>query len=335
MSAASNTQNPIVVWLFFNALMVFAMVMIGAITRLTESGLSMVEWKPLIGALPPLNDAEWNRVFGLYQQTPEFQKVNFWMDLGDFKRIFFWEWLHRLWGRLIGLTFALPLLVFWIKGMVPKGYNLKFLGLLLLGGLQGFIGWYMVTSGLVDEPAVSHYRLALHLSIAFIIFGFLLWYGFALKPVARVPDRALWLYGLATLAFVGIAIVWGAFVAGLDAGLVYNEFPLMGGQIVPPDFDKYGSFFANITENHTGVQFFHRWIAVTAALVVLSFWLHAVLKGKNFAALHIMAAMVFVQVGLGIATLLSQVYLPLAAAHQAGALILSALVLFNIYKFKN
>ena len=169
-------------WLFFTAFMVFTLAIIGAVTRLTESGLSMVEWKPLIGAIPPLSQEEWNRVFGLYQATPEFIHKNSWMELEDFKKIFFWEWLHRLWGRIIGLVFALPMIWFWIKGQIPEGYKVKFVGLLLLGGAQGAMGWFMVVSGLNDVPEVSHYRLAAHLGLALLVFVLLLWMAFDFVP---------------------------------------------------------------------------------------------------------------------------------------------------------
>ena len=342
MNAITNTspnENPkaIATWLFTCAFMVFAMMVIGAITRLTESGLSMVEWRPLIGALPPLTPEEWQRVFALYQQSPEYQKVNMWMELEDFKTIFFWEWFHRLWGRLIGLVFALPLLFFWVRRMIPSGYHLKLLGLLDLGGAQGFMGWYMVKSGLIDQPAVSHYRLAAHLSLAFIIYGCLFWLGMSLIHKTRMhANRALHIHGIVTLGFITTTIVWGAFTAGLDAGLVYNEtFPKMGGEWVPPDFWMYDSLMLNILENHGGVQFAHRWLAMITVAVTLSFWLHGVLKGKTFKSLHACAVMALAQMGLGIATILSGVHIHIAATHQAGAVLLLSLVLVCIYNTRS
>ena len=330
----TKNSKTIAIWLFTCAFTVFAMMVIGAITRLSESGLSMVEWRPLIGALPPLNDAEWNRVFDLYQQSPEFQKKNSWMELGDFKTIFFWEWLHRLWGRMIGLVFALPFLFFWTRRMIPHGYHLKLFGLLILGGAQGFMGWYMVKSGLIDQPAVSHFRLAAHLSLAFIIFSALMWLGLDLTiKTRRFADRALNIHSLITLAFIAITIIWGAFTAGLDAGLVYNDtFPKMGGQWIPPDFWKYDTFLINILENHSAVQFAHRWLAITAVIVTLSLWLHGALKQKTFRALHAAAIMAIIQMGLGIATLLSGLRICTAATHQAGAVILISLVLICIFQ---
>ena len=321
-----NTK-PLQYWLFFCAFMVFAMAIIGAITRLTESGLSMVEWRPLVGTIPPLTAAEWERVFGLYQQTAEYRQKNFWMGIEDFKYIFFWEWFHRVWGRLIGLVYALPLAYFWIKGMIPQGYKLKFLIALALGGAQGVMGWYMVMSGLADKPDVSHFRLAAHLSLAFFIFGYLIWMGLSLSshpnppPLERGEGRRLKAFGWGVMALLSLTIIWGAFVAGLDGGLLYNTWPHMGaGQIVPQEVTG----FAALLHDPAGVQFFHRWIAIVAAFVLLSFaW-----RIKSFP----LAGMTFVQVGLGLATLLTQVWIPLAAAHQAGALILILIMVYHLQR---
>lgn len=296
------------------------MAIIGAVTRLTESGLSMVEWRPLIGALPPLSESEWNRVFTLYQQTPEYQKINVGMELEEFKNIFFWEWFHRLWGRMIGLVYALPLAYFWISKKIPDGFKGKLIIGLVLGGLQGVMGWYMVKSGLVDRPSVSHFRLAAHLSLAFIIFGYLLWIGFDLcSNKAANASFCLKRHGWIAFAFVFITIIWGAFVAGLDAGLIYNTWPKMGPHWIPPEL----SAFVNIITEPVSVQFTHRWIAIVTALVVLSFaW-----RIKSFP----LTGIVFLQVGLGIATLISQAAIPLAATHQAGAFILGGILLYTLH----
>ena len=307
-------------WLFFTAFMVFAMAVIGAVTRLTESGLSMVEWRPLIGALPPLSEAEWNRVFALYQQTPEYQKINVGMELEEFKNIFFWEWFHRLWGRMIGLVYALPLAYFWISKKIPDGFKGKLIIGLVLGGLQGVMGWYMVKSGLVDRPSVSHFRLAAHLSLAYIIFAYLLWIAFDLRGnKAGNASFCLKRHGWIALAFVFTTIIWGAFVAGLDAGLIYNTWPKMGPHWIPPEL----SALVNIITEPVSVQFTHRWIAIITALVVLSFaW-----RTKSFP----LAGMVFLQIGLGIATLMSQVAIPLASLHQAGAFILGGILIHALH----
>ncbi len=306
-------------WLFFTAFMVFTMAIIGAITRLTESGLSMVEWKPLIGAIPPLSQEEWNRVFGLYQATPEFIHKNSWMELEDFKKIFFWEWLHRLWGRIIGLVFALPMIWFWIKGQIPEGYKVKFVGLLLLGGAQGAMGWFMVVSGLNDVPEVSHYRLAAHLGLALLVFVLLLWMAFDFVPKKTgskingtfCQKRHGWI----TFGFIALTIIWGAFVAGKDGGMLYNTWPKMDAHWMPPEVT---ASLYSFLHDPGALQFFHRWIAIVTMLVTLSFaW-----RMKNP---HI-AGMVVLQVGLGIATVLTQVHIHVAATHQAGAIILLGLM---------
>lgn len=314
-----SEHRKVQIWLYFVCFMVFAMAVIGAITRLTESGLSMVEWRPLIGALPPLSEEEWQRVFDLYQQTPEYQHKHFWMEIDDFKRIFFWEWLHRLWGRLIGLAFALPLLWFAVKKQIPQGYGLKFTGLLLLGGLQGVIGWWMVKSGLADRPEVSHYRLAVHLGLAFILFGLLWWTALGLSERKTITvTKGLIMHGWGSLFFLSITIIWGAFVAGLDAGLVYNTWPLMNGSFLPPEqFD-----ISSIIDQQAWIQFTHRWIAIFAGIAILAL----AMRTNDI----LLGMMLFIQIGLGIATLLSQVAIPLAALHQAGAIILLALLLKNL-----
>ncbi len=308
-------------WLFFTAFMVFAMAVIGAVTRLTESGLSMVEWKPLIGAIPPLSEAEWHRVFDLYKQTPEFQHKTGWMQLEDFKKIFFWEWLHRLWGRVIGLVYALPLLWFWVRGQIPQGYKSKLLFILLLGAGQGFMGWYMVMSGLVDRPDVSHFRLAAHLMLALLIYAALLWIAFDLKGRDKISCSFCQLrHGWIALAFIGVTIVWGAFVAGLDGGMVYNTWPKMDAHWIPPEVT---GLFA-VTHDPAAVQFVHRWIAVFTGIIVFAYaW-----RIKSWP----IAAMMFVQIGLGIATVMTQVSIPLAAAHQAGAMVLIALMIHQLQR---
>lgn len=314
----------IATWLLVCCFMVFAMAVIGAVTRLTESGLSITEWKPITGALPPMSEAHWQQEFDLYKQTPEFSAKHFWMELGDFKKIYFWEWLHRLWGRLIGVTYALPLLWFWASGRIPQGYKWKLGGLFLLGGAQGFMGWFMVQSGLIDRPSVSHFRLAAHLGLALLLFALMLW--LALDMLARSRDglakkiQPLWrgtrAFGWATLGLISVTIMWGAFVAGLDAGMIYNTFPHMGNGLVPPDF-------GNVHSSPAGVQFIHRWLAVTTMVAVLGYvWVNRMRGITPFLGL-----MVLLQVGLGIATLLTQVNIGLAALHQAGAIALMGLML--------
>ena len=318
-------RNDIIIrnWLYFNAFMVFCMAIIGAITRLTESGLSIVEWQPISGTLPPLNPTEWNRVFDLYRQTPEYRDINTGMSLDEFKTIFFWEWFHRLWGRLIGLVYAIPLAIFWIKGMIPTNYKKPLLGLLILGGLQGVMGYVMVLSGLVDQPSVSHYRLAAHLSLAFILYGCLLWTAFSLSGIAPKPTTfCMRRHGWTALGVLTITIIWGAFMAGMDAGLVSNTWPNMyDGQFIPDDLTKY------IANNAVTVHFFHRWVAVLALVLIATFaW-----RVKSFA----LGGMVFLQFALGIATIMSSIAIPIATMHQGGAFLLTALLLLDIYRVRS
>lgn len=319
-----NHRKTVANWLYFSAFMVFAMAIIGAITRLSESGLSMVEWRPLIGAAPPLNEGEWQRVFALYRETPEYQLKNAGMELSQFKSIFFWEWFHRLWGRLIGLAYALPLLFFWLRGMVPKGWGLPLIALLVLGGMQGVMGWYMVESGLVDRPSVSHFRLAAHLSLAAVIFCLLIYVGTSIRdPQARPRLTAMTLIGFIA---TGVTFIWGAFVAGLDAGMVYNSFPHMGqGRLIPEEFSlSPHSHIWMILHDPVAVQFMHRWLAV-ATVCYLGFmaW-----RMKYWA----LAAMAVTQMTLGIATLLSLVWIPLATLHQAGAFITLGLLVLALFR---
>jgi cytochrome c oxidase assembly protein subunit 15 len=309
-----NTR-PLIIWLYVCCFMVFAMAVIGAITRLTESGLSITEWKPVMGALPPLNDQAWQDEFAKYTQTPEFAAKHSWMELADFKKIYFWEWIHRQWGRAIGLVYLLPLLWFAARKQIPQGTGWKFTGLLALGGLQGVIGWWMVTSGLIDRPSVSHYRLATHLGMAFLLFGCLFWLARDLKQ-KYIPHKqpAAW----CGLLLLSLTIIWGAFVAGLDAGLIYNTFPLMNGALLPPE--PLHSFL----DQHAWVQFTHRCLAMLTGTWLI--WL--ALKRRD----HALLAMTCTQIGLGVATLITIVALPLATLHQAGALILLALLLRNIHR---
>lgn len=339
----SPGHRAIAVWLLITAALVFAMTVIGAITRLTESGLSMVEWRPLVGTLPPLSEDEWLRVFELYRQTPEYLYLNAGMSLAEFQRIFFWEWLHRLWGRLIGLVFLVPFLWFWLSGRLDRPLFWRLLGLLLLGGLQGLLGWFMVMSGLVDRPSVSHYRLAAHLGLALVIYSLLIWQALALlrpRPdgVETAPTGALAVpagHARAALGLVGVTILWGAFVAGLDAGLAYNSFPLMDGAFLPPEAWALSPAWLNFVENTALVQFTHRWLGIAAALVVLALWwrvlvCEALAEGTRRLA-NGLAAMVLLQVILGVATLLAGVPVWLGALHQAGAVLVLTLLLGLCY----
>ena len=329
----ADSSRAIAYWLLACAAMVFAMAVIGAITRLTGSGLSMVEWRPLIGALPPLSEAEWQRVFDLYRETPEYRKVNAGMGLEAFKQIFFWEWFHRLWGRSIGLVFALPFAWFWLTGRIARPLLPRLIGFLVLGGLQGLLGWFMVKSGLVDRPSVSHYRLAAHLGLAVLIYGLLVWQAWELLVrTAPVAAAGLRRHMLAATVLVAVTMLWGAFVAGLDAGLAYNSFPLMDGHLLPPEAWTLIPVWLNPLDNTALVQFIHRWLAIGTAVVVLALWFRSRAGAPALRLATGLAAIIAgLQVLLGIATLLAEVPVSLGAAHQAGALVLLTALLWCVY----
>ena len=308
-------------WLFFMALLVAIMVVIGGVTRLTGSGLSMVEWRPLMGALPPMTTLEWQRVYLLYQASPEYQQLNSGMSLDAFKTIFFWEYFHRLWGRLLGLFFGLPLIIFALAGRIPSGFGLRLCLLLLLGGFQGIVGWWMVKSGLTQEASVSQYRLASHLIVALVIFSLLIWAGFDLRDGCRKCPTG---HGLASLILLGITIAAGALVAGMDAGLLYNEYPLMGTSLVPVEYGDAG--WLDPFENPASAQLHHRWLGALTfgAVIVLGF------KGRNGALAlrgNLVLATVSAQFILGIVTLLHGAPVSLGGMHQAGAVVLLACLL--------
>lgn len=318
-------------WLVGVAAMIFAMVVIGGITRLTESGLSMVEWRPVTGWLPPLSEAEWQRVFALYQDSPEFRRVNSAMTLAEFKTIFWWEFVHRLWGRLIGVAFFVPLVAFLATGRIHRQLAPRLFGLFLLGGLQGAVGWWMVASGLVHDPAVSQYRLAAHLSLALVLYVAVLWIGLGLLlgPRGGAADRRRWGEGMAVAALLALTIVAGAFVAGLDAGLAYNTFPLMGGQLVPEAYGDLDPWIANWFENTAAVQFNHRLLATATLLAALWLaWRSRDAAPAVAAAGRLVAVAAALQFVLGVATLLAFVPVSLGALHQAGAVLLITALLW-------
>ena len=327
-----ENSKTVACWLLLCCACIFTIIVVGAVTRLTESGLSMVEWRVAMDMLPPLTDAAWQSEFDLYKASPEYQKVNAGMDLAAFKNIYFWEWLHRLLGRVVGLIYALPLFYFWATKKIPQGLKPRLLFFLFLGGLQGFFGWFMVKSGLVNEPRVSHFRLALHLGTALLLLC-LLW-GAALHLLYPEMKKALPFRKHAMLALVTVSftVLYGAFVAGLDAGLIYNTFPLMGGRWVPSEFWHEVPAWRNFLYNHATVQWLHRVLGVLSfvavfALGLRAYWTRAVLAKKIGITL---CGLIFIQLVLGIATLLSVVALPLAAAHQAFAVLtLLALVTYS------
>ena len=314
----------VAVWLLCCCAMIFGMVVIGGITRLTLSGLSITEWQPLTGILPPLSGAQWAAEFEKYRQIPQYRLLNAGMSLADFQTIYWWEYVHRLWGRLIGVVYALPFLYFWLRGRLPKRLLVPLAGIFLLGAAQGVLGWYMVESGLADRVDVSQYRLVAHLALALAIYGLTLWIALGLLADApRAPVAPRWRRGAeAIIALVALTIVAGGFVAGLHAGLIYNTFPLMDGNFVPAGYAQLRPFLRNWFENVAAVQFDHRVLAMTSAAAVLLLWVagrRARLPDPARLALHALLAAAVLQFALGVSTLLLVVPIPLAAAHQAGA----------------
>lgn len=341
----SPTQQPqaIILWLAGIAILVFLLVIVGGVTRLTHSGLSMVEWRPLLGALPPMSDSAWLETFEKYQQFPEYQQLKTGMTMTEFKTIFFWEYMHRLLGRVVGLAFIFPWIFFALKKKIPRGLNPTLLGLFALGGLQGLMGWYMVQSGLADNPFVSHYRLAAHLSLAFALIAALTWVTLNLQSESRptkTPEAskrattALRLYrqiARALLALIALQIVYGAFTAGLKAGFSINTFPTMNGEWIPTNILVLDPFWRNLTENNITVQFIHRTLAWIMGLCILCFWALAkseLMTKSQRSGLGLLASLVVLQFTLGVFTLILVVPLILAVAHQVGA---GALLVASVY----
>lgn len=312
--------RPVSRWLFTVAAMVALMVVIGGLTRLTNSGLSMVEWRPVTGWLPPLGEAAWLAEFAKYQQFPEYRKVNIGMDLAGFKEIYWLEYVHRLLGRLIGIAFAVPLLWFWVRDRIPPGLHGHLLAMLILGGAQGAMGWFMVKSGLVDHPDVSHYRLTAHLGLAFLIFGYLLWGALSLARGPRMTAPAGGGLAIVFTALVLLQVLSGGLVAGFNAGLTNNTWPLMDGKFIPDGLGLLSPVWLNIFENVLTIQFQHRMLAYAVlAFAVLLWWIYA---GQVPAgARHLLLALVLLQVCLGVLTLLHAVPVQLGALHQGGALL--------------
>jgi cytochrome c oxidase assembly protein subunit 15 len=316
-------------WLLFVAGLVLLMIVVGGITRLTESGLSITRWEPVSGTLPPLTTEAWEAQFEAYKGSPQYQKINRGMSLSEFKDIFFWEYVHRLLGRLIGLAFALPLAWFAWKKAIPHGYGWRLVALLALGGLQGLIGWWMVASGLVDRPEVSHIRLAVHLLTALLIFGTLVWTALDLRRLARdadaraarMPTIAIW-----TLSALGLQFLFGAYVAGLEAGYAFNSWPKMGEEWFPSATPMLQPFLVNFVDNPIVVQFVHRWLAFVVAGFAVALAVQAWRRDFVVAAVAVVAS-VAVQILLGIATVLTGVELWIGVAHQGtAALLLAAIV---------
>ena len=331
-------DRTVATWLLVCCGLVFVMVVLGGFTRLTGSGLSMVDWRPLMGWLPPLTDAEWQRVFAMYQESPEFQKVNSDFGVEDFKGIFWLEYLHRLLGRIIGLVFFVPFVYFLVKGYIRKNEWLKYALMFVLGGFQGVLGWYMVKSGLVDVPHVSQYRLTAHLVSAFAIYAFMFWVALSLLYPATGTVRHPWFKRTFWVtALTSVTIISGGFVAGLKAGKIYNTFPMMGDYWIPPGTLALDPVWRNFFDNMTTVQLDHRILAITTLIVIVVYWFKARsadLPGRTRAAVNALMHTAVLQVALGITTLLMAVPVFLGAMHQMIAMVLFTVALYVLHSLR-
>lgn len=321
-----SSRSAVAAWLFTCAALTFAMVVVGGITRLTESGLSIVEWQPLVGALPPLSQADWEALFAKYRQTPQFDKVFPDMTVEGFKGIFWWEYVHRLLGRVIGIVFLLPFLWLLSSNRLSRPLAWKLAGLFALGGLQGAMGWYMVQSGLVSDPRVSHFRLTAHLGLALAIFSMEFW--LALGLLKEKNDKNAKSFPLIVAGTVFLMALSGGFVAGLRAGHAYNTFPLMNGHLVPPEAFMLDPWWHNFLWNVATVQLVHRALFWLLLILIPILWWQTRRTAAKVAGHHLLGLFVL-QATLGIATLLLAVPIPLAAAHQAGAVLLLACALWT------
>jgi heme a synthase len=320
---AVSRPRAVAAWLFGVAALIFVMVIVGGITRLTESGLSITRWDVVSGTLPPLGEAAWVEQFAAYRQSSQYALMNRGMSLAEFQGIFFWEYVHRLLGRVIGLAFALPLAWFWLRGAIPAGFKPRLLALLALGALQGTIGWWMVSSGLVGRTEVAHERLAVHLSVALTIMAGCLWTALDLRQRGNIAERRWRGWVVPFAALLVVQIVWGAFTAGLRAGHASDTWPMMAGQWLP---DGLATTLAGWIDDPFTVQFAHRTLAIVVVLVALHIAARLWRQGAGAPALALGAA-VLCQFGLGVATVLSGVALPLGVAHQGmGALLVASTV---------
>jgi len=327
------------IWLFLCTGFVFVMILLGGITRLSHAGLSIVEWKPLLGILPPLSETDWNEVFVKYQSFPEYQKRNVGMTLAEFQPIFWLEYIHRLWGRLIGVVFLLPFLYFWYCGTINRRLAQKLLGVFFLGALQGYLGWYMVKSGLGDRPDVSPYRLAAHFALALFIFALLfrLSLGLLYPSKDACPLAFFRCVTRGVLLLIFFTAIAGSFVAGIDAGLTYNTFPRMGDGFIPEDYWALEPPWRNFFENIASVQFNHRLLGIASLLGAGALWLasfRTTLSRRACLVFTCLFGITILQVALGIATLLLIVPLPLGIAHQAGAILIFTFALWADYEIR-
>ncbi|MFT5573432.1 MAG: cytochrome c oxidase assembly protein subunit 15 [Cryomorphaceae bacterium] len=335
INSPSNNHSVVLgYWLLFCAAMVYLMIVVGGITRLTQSGLSMVEWAPIMGIIPPLNEMQWLEVFEKYRTSPEYLKVNAGMSLQAFKQIFYWEYGHRVLGRVIGMIYLFPLLYFVARGMVPRAWSGRLVFLFVLGGLQGLMGWYMVKSGLVDIPRVSHYRLAAHFGLAVIIFSLMFWYAMDFlrgeRRMLSVSNKYLEATGM-VVGLVFLMMLSGAFVAGTKAGFIMNTFPTMNGQWLPDGLLAMTPLWRNLFDNAITVQFTHRLIAVLLICAIANCFIIA--SRQRFKTnVGVLVLLLIVQVSLGISALVYRVPVALGAAHQAGAVALLSAALYVAHR---
>ncbi|HEX5764045.1 MAG TPA: COX15/CtaA family protein [Woeseiaceae bacterium] len=334
----AESDRKVALWLLTLCALVYGMILLGGVTRLSGSGLSIVDWRPIMGVLPPLSEQDWQQTFDMYKESPEFRKVNAHMTVQDFKGIFWLEYLHRLLGRLIGIAFLLPFLYFVWRGYIRKHEWPRYGLMFVLGGLQGVLGWYMVKSGLIDNPRVSQYRLTAHLLAAIAIYAYMFWIALSLLSPYKVHATHPWFSRTLLLAVLVLTtIISGGFVAGLDAGLFYNTFPKMGNYWIPPDVFHLSPWWRNLFENMAAVQFNHRVLALTTFALIIVYWLYArradlpTRLGRGVNALLHTAVL---QVILGISTLLLVVPLVLAAAHQAVAVLLFTVMLYLCHEMR-
>ena len=327
------------IWLATLALLIVVMVMVGGATRLTGSGLSITEWQPIIGVVPPLSDADWDKAFATYQKIPQYTELKRGMSLDEFKTIFWWEWAHRFLGRLIGVVFSVPFLGFWLAGYIPRAYLPRLIGLFLLGGLQGAVGWYMVKSGLVDRTGVSQYRLAAHFGTALLILGYTLWLLFGLGAEAREDHHGarlrapIWVAG-SILGLIFLQLLAGALVAGLEAGFGFNTWPLINGAFIPNGLGEASPWYLNPFENPLTVQFDHRMLgySVVAAGFAQLAWLALRRAPPQLIGSALTLALIAsLQALLGVWTLLLVVPIPLGVAHQTGAVAVFCAAVYHLW----
>jgi cytochrome c oxidase assembly protein subunit 15 len=334
-----KNNKAVIYWLLTGCILIFIMVVVGGITRLTHSGLSISNYKLISGTIPPMNATEWNEAFDLYKQYPEYQLLNYGMSIEEFKDIYFWEWIHRVIGRFIGVVFIVPFLYFLIRKQLSKSTIKKSIILLVMGGFQGFLGWYMVKSGLVDRPDVSHYRLAAHLTTAFLTFAYTFWVALDLVfPDKKIVEKKLRNFIRIALVVLVIQIIYGAFVAGLDAGWIHNNWPYMNEDklIHETVYLEQNPMYLNFIEGKSGVQFVHRTLAYVVVIFILSIWYKAKrlhLTSWQTKSINSLLFMVGIQFLLGVLTLIYAVPVWLGVLHQVGAFILLSSMIFTLHRF--